>query len=212
VFGLTTETFDRMLHPNVLYAGMLVRSDVRPGLRATTDGLLYSPFHQAWVRNVDFWLNAHFYLGAHLLNRAHLIYESVRGTRSERARSSLDSARVTEHMQPTLHEVSAAHRLAAARNIPFIVLLINPQGTEGFSAAQEFYNALVKDHCRREGIRFVDPLPELQRQAAGRLIYRTVHDQHWTPAAHAVAAAALLEAITRAAWAPRPGSASPAAH
>ena len=109
-----------------------------------------------------------------------------------------DSAWIRRAMQPALTELSAAHAFAAARHVPFIVLLANPQLPDGsYSPLESFYNSIVIERCRNEAIRYVDLLPTLMREAGGRPMFRTAHDQHWTPAAHALAARALLDSIIR---------------
>ncbi len=196
VFELTTQTFGRMFHPIVLYGGTLVRSDVLPGLRITSTGLLYSPYRQAWLRHFDYWLNQHFQLGAHVLRRASLM--GLMPRRVPDVLEETDPARIREMMQPTLDEVSAAHRFAVTHATPFIVLLANLQLPDGtYSPLENQYNKIVEEFCRQSGISYVDPLPELVRQSGGRPIFRTVHDQHWTPAAHAIAARAVLDSLPR---------------
>jgi hypothetical protein len=197
VFELTTQTFGRMFHPNALYGGTLVRSDVLPGLRATEQGLLYSPQRKAWLKSVDYWLNEHFELGAHILGRASLIL----GIAPRRVPGVLDEtvpARIRELMQPTLDEVAAAQHFARAHATRFIVLLANLQRSDGtFPPLESVYNQIVEDFCRQANISYVNPLPELVRQSGGRPIFRTVHDSHWTLPAHAIAARALLDSLAR---------------
>jgi hypothetical protein len=101
-------------------------------------------------------------------------------------------------MQPTLEELSQAHRFAVAHAIGFIVLFANPQRPDGsYSPLESIYNEVVAERCRAEGIRSIDLLPTLVRESGGRAIFRTAHDLHWTPAAHALAARALLDSISR---------------
>jgi len=194
IFELTTETFGRMFHPNILFAGTLIRADVLPGIRSVRGGLLYSPYKQPWLRSVDYWLNLHLQLGAHILRRASAILGAIPRDTVDQA----DTAWIRRAMQPTLQELSAAHGFAAARRVPFIVLLANPQLPGGaYSPLESFYNGIVIERCRKERIKYVDLLPTLMRESGGsRPIFRTGHDQHWTPAAHALAARALLDSIS----------------
>jgi lysophospholipase L1-like esterase len=192
VFELTTQTFGRMFHPNVLFAGTLIRADVLPGIRSVPNGLLYSPYKQAWLRSLDYWLNLHLQLGAHILRRG----SAIIGAMPRDSVNEADSAWIRHAMQPALTELSAAHAFAAARHVPFIVLLANPQLPDGsYAPLESRYNEIVIERCRQEGIRYLDMLPALVRESGGRPLFRTVHDQHWTPAAHALAARALRDSI-----------------
>lgn len=199
IYGFTTETYTRMFRPIVLYGGTLVRSDALPGLRIVGTGLLYSPWRQTWIRGLDFWLNQYFQLAAHILRHVRRIYEALHPDAvAPDPLASLDAEQIRRDMQPALHELAAMHRDVAARHIPFLVLLINVQREDGsFRPQDTIYNGFVMDECRREGLTCIDMLPELRRLALGRPIFRTPHDQHWTPSAHALAAQALLRAIDR---------------
>jgi hypothetical protein len=194
IFEFTTQTFGRMFHPNVLFAGTLIRADVLPGIRSVKGGLLYSPYKQPWLRSVDYWLNLHLQLGAHILRRATMILGAMpRDTVNE-----ADPAWIRRAMQPALEELAAAHRFAVERRVPFIVLFANPQLLDGsYSPLESLYNGIVIERCRQEHIRFIDMLPALVRESGGRPIFRTAHDQHWTPAAHALAARAVLDSLFR---------------
>src|SRR4029077_20962124 len=110
--------------------------------------------------------------------------------------TSLDAAQIRRDIQPALDELAAMHREVAAQHMPFVVLMINVQRQDGtFRPQDTIYNGIVADACHREGIPCIDMLPQLRRLSSGRPIYRTLHNQHWTPAAHALAAQALLQAI-----------------
>ena len=196
VFEFTTQTFGRMFHPNVLYDGTLIRADVLPGIRVTNGGagLLYSPYKQPWLRNLDYWLNRHLQLGAHLLRRG----STLLGALPKDSVNESDPEWIRRAMQPALQELSAAHQFASVQHVPFLVLLANPQLPDGsYSPLETLYNGIVIERCRRDDIRFIDMLPTLVKESAGRPVFRTVHDQHWTPAAHALAARAVLEALPR---------------
>jgi acetyltransferase AlgX (SGNH hydrolase-like protein) len=201
VFGLTMETFNRMQDPVALYGGTLVRSSVVPYLATTDHGLLFSPFASLRLRTVDYWLNQHFQLAAHLLSHADKL-----GQRLHLASGGppspvwpVDSLTALAEMRPTFLELGGVREALTARGIPFIVLFINAQRPDGRfdtpEMPQHLYNALMMEECRRQGIQAIDLLPELERQAAQKPIFRTEHDQHWTPAAHRIAAESLAVAI-----------------
>lgn len=196
IYEFTTQTFGRMFHPNVLYDGTLIRADVLPGIRTVDGGagLLYSPYKQRWLRTVDYWLNRHLQLGAHVLRRAGTMF----GFMPRDSVDESDPAWIRRAMQPGLEEISAAHRFATQQRVPFLLLLANPQLPDGsYSPLESLYNAIVIERCRRDGIRYIDMLPALVRESRGRPMFRTVHDQHWTPAAHALAAQAVLDSISQ---------------
>lgn len=196
VYGFTTETYPRMFHSFGLYGGTLVRSDALPGLRTVGTGLLYSPYHRAWAREIDYWLNQHFQLGAHILYHARRVYEALNPPVFVADSRSLDANQIRRDMQPALDEMETMHRDATVLHVPFVVLMINMQRKDGtFRPQDSIYNRIVADECRRETLTCVDLLPELRRRASGRPVFRTPHDQHWTPEAHALAARALLQAI-----------------
>jgi len=208
IVGLVAETFVRMARPNQLYGGTLIRSDGISQFRSIANRLIYSPFESPWVRGLDFWLNEHFQFGARVIRHSHALYEIARHRLRGRpgdSRVNLDPSHVRDEMRSTFDELHVAKELVERNGVRFLVLLINLQEPDGsFGERQLVYNAMLADHCRREGIVCVDPLPELRRRASGRPIYRTLHDQHWTPAAHAVAAQMLFHAMNDAGAMRRP--------
>jgi SGNH hydrolase-like domain, acetyltransferase AlgX len=215
IFGFTTETYSRIQDPVALYGRMLVRSSVLPNLRTTAHGILYSPFRDARMRALDYWCNQHLHLGAHILGHVYKLMQALRRDSaggSPAADGVAHAEYIREQMQPSLEEMATIHRILVQQGIPLIVLLINMQRPDGqfdLPGPQSLLNQIVSEECRREKITCVDVLPELERLAAGRTIFRTVHDQHWTPAAHRVAAEALLRAVTQLAG-PTLQTASPA--
>lgn len=199
VYGLTAESYIRMLHPMVLYGGTLVSSRALPGLRITERGLLYSPYQHAWMRAADFWLNQHFHLGAHLLAHARRLYERlVPSAVPVEPLASLDPEQIRRDMQPAMDELAAMNREVVAQHIRFIVLIVNVQREDAsFRPQDTIYNKVVADECRRDRITCIDMLPVLEQRAGGQPIFRRPHDQHWTPAAHALAAEALLSVLRK---------------
>jgi hypothetical protein len=201
ILGLTGETFSRMQDPLVLYDGMLIRSSVIPNLRIASKGILFSPLTSARGRSIDFWLNEHFQLGAHLLSAGSRLVDALRRrSRPPHSSAAVDSAAVRDSLVPMLDEVSTMHALAAQRNIPFLVLLIDAQRSDGtFDLTPQlplsFYNGIILERCAAERMNCLDLLPELVGRAGGKPIFRTLHDQHWTPAAHQLAAEGLQRAI-----------------
>src|SRR6185436_1194550 len=112
VYGMTTETYTRMHHPIVLYGGTLVRSDALPGLRIVEHGLLYSPYHRAWMREVDYWLNQHFQLGAHVLYRLQRAYQATThdAGEPEDLHATAEPQQIQRDMQPALAELATMRR------------------------------------------------------------------------------------------------------
>jgi hypothetical protein len=194
VFGFVTETFVRMTRPLIFFGGTLVRSDAVANMRLTETGILYSPYSRAWLREADFWLNQHWQLGAHAVARLYAV--THRPEQSTWQRIGLDPENVRQHMQSSFDELSVSARLAREKGADFVVLLINLQDRgASFGPRQAIYNQVTMQYCARERISCIDPLPELDRAARGQPIFRTPSDQHWSPAAHAIAADALLDFI-----------------
>jgi hypothetical protein len=188
IYELTTQTFGRMYQPYVWFGVTLARLEDTPHLLITRDGLMYTPYHNKWMRKLDIWMNLHFQLGAHLLHRS---------IRRPDVLDESDTTKIRELMKPTLDELSASQSFATDNKTPFIVLLANPQLPDGhFSPLESVYNSIVTEHCRTHGIRCIDLLPALIRESGGRPIFRTPHDAHWTPAAHALAARVLADSLT----------------
>jgi len=196
VFGFVTETFVRMVRPLQLFGGTLVRSDAVPNMRATKTGILYSPFATSWIREIDFFLNRHWQFMAHVVSR---IYRATHpAVADDWQRIGLDPGVVREHMQSSLEELARASDLSRRAGAEFVVLLINLQDRgKSFGPRQFVYNRVVADYCAEQSLVCVDVLPELDQVAAGRSVFRTPSDQHWTPAAHAIAAQALLRVLRR---------------
>lgn len=171
-----------------------MRSDAIPRMQLVRGGILYSPFEQAWMREADFWLNQHWQFSAHILAR---LYRAANGQEvSDWERIGLDPDAVRRQMEPTFAELTRSRQLATHAGATFLVLLINLQDQgDTFRPRQAVYNRVVLDYCKAEGVRCVDPLPRLEQEAHGRPVFRTASDQHWTPAAHAIAAEVLLRAI-----------------
>jgi hypothetical protein len=195
VYELTTQSFALMYHPNVWFGTTLAPADKARGLLITKHGLLYTPFHNKWIRKLDYWTNRRFQLGAHVLHWLGVMLGKIPRAPYDELQET-DTTKIRDLMKPTLDELAAAQDLAVHAKTPLIVLLANPQLPDGsFSPLESDYNRIVGEYCRGHGIRYIDLLPTLIRQAGGRPIFRTPHDEHWTPAAHALAAHALVDSL-----------------
>lgn len=196
LFGMNSETFWRVEAPYVLLAGQLVRSSMLPELTVGRNGLYYSPITRwQWLKRLDVWLNQHFELGAHLLAAARRIASAVRGASAPAATATqapVDMVDVRQRLEPALQEIVRTAEIARDNGARLVVLLINPQSSDGsFAPVQQAYNHIVAAFCRERNIEVVDPLPTLTAQGGNRPVYRSSDDYHWTSAAHGVAARAL---------------------
>jgi hypothetical protein len=116
----------------------------------------------------------------------------------------------------------------AARDVPFVVLVIPASLQvdfglqaalrllgEGQPAVRAFFDEptrpqrLVGEFCREAGLECVDPLPALlEAERAGTRTYYAM-DQHWMPAAHALAAEAVARRLRDRGLAPPMHTAGP---
>ena len=110
------------------------------------------------------------------------------------AQTPIDMVEARQHLEPALQEILLASAIARSDGARFVVLLINPQASDGtFAPVQWAYNAVVTAFCRDRTIEVVDPLPALVADSGGRPVHRTFDDYHWTRNAHGVAARVLHE-------------------
>ncbi|HEX5387656.1 MAG TPA: hypothetical protein VFW66_13200 [Gemmatimonadales bacterium] len=210
VVGLFAEAQSRLRDPFMLVDGYIVKQDEAEDVKGVSDGLLYSRMHRPWVKSLDFWLDQHFYVGAYAFKAAYAVYDWLTNLEHRPAASPEPGAHpaaggATEYLAAIDSELTALDSLTTTGGVPMIVMLIAGQEDSGdFSASDHELNDSVAAFCARLNIPVYDPLPLLERTAAGRPIYRFRHDWHWSAAAHALAAdhlaAAILErpALTRA--------------
>jgi lysophospholipase L1-like esterase len=202
LIGMNSETYWRVEAPYVYRVGQLVQTSALPNLTIGKDGLYYSRIVKwRWLNRLDVWMSQHFELGAHLLALAQRAYGMLLaepdGAEAPPTPPTPDSTEVRRRLQPALAEVERMAAVARAAGAQAVVLLINPQREDGsFAPVQSGYNAAVSEFCRAAGIAVVDPLPALVAQSAGRPLYRSPDNYHWTVAAHTVAARALADYLT----------------
>jgi hypothetical protein len=193
VVGLYAYGYYRMRDPYVLVgngAGLVSRSWV-PNVALVSGGFLVSHFARPTIRSVDFFFGRYWYTGAYLLQLAHTVRAAVSHPAAAAARPPL-----SEEMAPMLQELLEFQRLADSAGIPMLVLLINPQDTDGtFNALEHEYNTIVSRFSATHRIRLVDPLARFVTLAEGRPVFRLNRDRHWSAAAHDVAAEELAKAI-----------------
>jgi lysophospholipase L1-like esterase len=202
VAGLYASSFWRVENPYTLHGGTLITTKETAAVEVLPEGtLLTTAFAPgSALRGVDLVLKQHLHLGAHLLSLAS-------GGRHWPARSGGPSngAALRNGYAPALAELSALHELARGHGTLLVVLAINAQQADGgFAPVESEYNAILREHCARENIPFVDPLPEMVAKAAGRPLFRHPDDAHWTPAAHEIAARMLDVTLRRAPAPPAP--------
>ena len=199
VFAAAGENFRRMNDPYVLVDGYLVRRSAVADLRFSGERAYASPIVRwDWLHDADLWMNQHFQLGAQALSAVFRLYGwltgPVPGVDVGAAEISPDTA--AARLRSTLEEIARADSVARQGGATLVVLLVNSQERDGrFRQEQWAYNRLLRQFCEERGIRVVDPLPTLDSLAAGRPVFRTPDDYHWTPAAHAVAAEELARVL-----------------
>jgi len=188
IFGLYTTSYWRVTSPYVLHGGSLVTRKVRHAVVVTPEGtLVRTAFSLEPWRTIDVWLKRHFYLGAHLLslvNRGHHLPDFPPWPRGE--------ASVRALYAPALDEIGRAADAARQEGAAFALLMINAQEEDGgYSPHDHLCNRIVSEYCTARALACLDLLPDLEERARGRPIFRYPSDQHWTAAAHALAAARL---------------------
>lgn len=188
VIGAYANSYWRVENPYVVHGEALMPARVARYVEVSADGELpATAFEPGWTRTLDLWLKGHLQVGAHALSLVHHLRHLPRMPALPH-----DEAGIRRAYQPALAELTRANRLVRAHGARLVVLVINGQQADGtFLPVEHVYNRILAEHCASEGILFVDPLPELERSAAGRAVYRFDQDLHWTPEAHAVAAATL---------------------
>ena len=214
IFAVTGDNYWRVERPYLLLEGHLVKTDALPMVRLGRDGVYYSPIMRwPWLNHFDIWLNQHFELGAQLLSVTYRLYGWVVGTpatgSTAPAAKLIDLAEAEHRLAPTLDEMLKADSVTRAEGAVFVALLVNTQQLDGsFDRNQFTYNAVFRRFCAEHGIRVVDPLPTLDQTAAGRPIYRSHDDPHWTRAAHLVVAKVLDDYLVAAGLIPGAGTRS----
>jgi hypothetical protein len=194
VLAVVGEKYWRVDAPYVLLDGYLLKSDVIPELRPGPKGTYYfSPIMRwPWLHRLDLWMNQYFQLGAHLLSASSRLYAWVVRPPPWHEDKPIDLAEAERRLTPTVREIQRADSVARGGGMALVVLLVNTQEVDGsFNPDQYSYNQVLRDFCSDHGIRVVDPLPVLAGTAAGRPIYRSPDDGHWTRAAHRVVAEVL---------------------
>ncbi len=185
VFGLYANSYWRVGNPYGIHGGTLITRDRVAATELLPDGgLVVTAFEPGWLRTIDVWLKRFFHFGAHTL-------ALPLGGRHWPQRAPAPDGReaIAEAYAPALREIREARDLARDRGSTLVVLAIHAQRPDGsFDAREQTYHEILAAFCARHGILFVATLPELQARAAGRAEFRFPTDQHWSPAAHELAA------------------------
>jgi hypothetical protein len=186
IFAVTGDNYWRVERPYLLLEGYLVKTDALPMVRLGRDGVYFSPIMRwQWLNHLDIWLNQHFQLYGWAVGTP------AAGSAAPAAKT-VDLAEAERRLAPTLDEMLKADSVTRADGAAFVVLLVNTQQLDGsFDRNQFTYNEVFRRFCEAHHIRVVDPLPTLDQTAAGRPIYRSYDDPHWTRAAHRVVAEVL---------------------
>jgi hypothetical protein len=195
VVGVYGHGYTRVTDPYVPVgngAGLVLRSE-SSRIEVVDDGFLLPVFETQWLRKLAFWIDRHWFLGGHLV---HAIFLPTR--RSPSPATSIpvpDRAALEQRMLPMLEEIAALQADAARWGTPLLVLLINPVEADGsLSPLQRDYNEVLSRFARDRGLCAVDPLPSFAEAADGRSL-RLGQDPHWSPLAHDLAAARIVEVL-----------------
>lgn len=195
LLGAYANSYWRTTTPYELLGGTLVSSRVSSYVEVSPEGdLIASAFEPGWLRRLDVALKRFLHVGAHALSAVNRFEHWPR-----MSARPLDEASVRRDYRPAQEEIAAIHRFVQERGAALVLVAINGQQTDGsFLEVERLYNDILRETAEREGIVFVEAMPELARRADGRPIFRFEHDLHWTPAAHAVLAELLDRKIAEA--------------
>ena len=195
IAALYANSFWRVDNPYRLHGGTLIAAQQATAVEITPDGdLITTAFAPGTpLRRVDVFLKRYSHFGAHVLSLVNRGYHWP-----ARPAGPAADADVRRAYASTLNELTALQSFAVAHGTRLIVLAVNAQQEDGsFLPVESLYNAILREHCERAGVTFVDPLAELESQSGGEPRFRRPEDAHWTPAAHEIAAR-MLEAAMRA--------------
>ncbi|MGH0036619.1 MAG: SGNH/GDSL hydrolase family protein [Myxococcota bacterium] len=208
VFGAYANSYWRVETPYELLGGTLVSSRVSSYVHVSPEGdLIASAFEPGWLRRLDVGLKRFLHVGAHLLSSVNRFRHWPR-----MSARPLDEPSVRRDYVAASREIAAANRFVVEHGGRMLLLAINGQQRDGsFLPIESVYNDVLRQTAEREGILFVESLPELARLADGRRIYRFEHDIHWTPAAHEAAARLLESRLDQAGLLPDAGRGGDAA-
>lgn len=146
------------------------------------------------LRRLDLWLMQHFHVGARFLHLLGPVLGAQPGQWIDR--HPTDRRALARDYAPTLAELGRMQALARALGARLYVLLVNRQRFDGsFSEMERVHNQIVAESARAMGIPVIDPLDRLVRAANGRPRFVFPTDIHWTPAAHDLAAQAVVEVL-----------------
>jgi hypothetical protein len=192
--GLYVSSYYRMRDPFVLMgngAGLVSRSEAK-NVVVEKNGYLVSNFGRPVLRNLEWFLDLHWYTAGYFLQLG-----ARAGRVLSRSHETSEPPPLREKMAPMLQELLASKALADSAGIPMVVLLINPQNSDGsFDELENEYNDIVGEFAAAHGIDVADPLPRLEALAEeGNPIFRLNEDRHWSPTAHAIAAQELAKEV-----------------
>ena len=193
VLGLYGHGYYRMTSPHVLLPGAasVIQEDQVGNVLILKDGFLYPLFDHARARRIGFWIDRYWQLAGHTLHAIDKL-ASERRNRGTNERVSLDSA-----MAPMTQELSRLIRFADSSHVPMVVLFVNFQEADGSYHRDQFaYNAILRRVTDEHHLCVIDPLPVFLAAAKGQPTFRFPHNQHWSPAAHALAARLVWQSVS----------------
>jgi hypothetical protein len=196
ILGAYAGGADRLVHPYVLHQGDLIRRGDIERAAAVPGGYIRPVASRpGWARTTELWLDQHSYFLGHLM-RAGLVVKQKVGERLRGRR---------EPVLPNsfLSELDSIQALVESQGAQLVVLSIASQERDGsFSAREKRLNDAVRTHADRRGIAILDPTPLLEASRGQGARFRLGADDHWSPAAHAIAAAFLADTLCGRGWVP----------
>lgn len=195
--GVYGHGYSRLVDPFVVVGGDagLVRRSVASGGIITPAGYLLPVFQNPLLRPASFWIDRHWYFAGHLL---HLALGPRTIGHASSAPTEVPPPGVLERdMAPMLDELAALDEDARRYGAPLAALLIGPVQPDGSIAPIQLrYNEVISAFARERKICFFDPTPAMVASGSGPAL-RLGRDQHWSPAAHDLAAGAFLTALSK---------------
>jgi hypothetical protein len=197
LLGLLTSRYWRLRDPYGYFHGVAVRQSDVPRIAVIGRTMVRPAIQTEPWRSVDAFLLRYCRFCAALVELAARASKATNVASSPAA--NRDDESVPRRLSPLLEEVGQMNDDVRAAGRRFVVLLINEQQPDGrFAAIERQYNDIVISFCGSRDIPVVDPLPALEHTAGQQPIYRQGSDEHWSAAAHAVAAQQAVETVERA--------------
>jgi hypothetical protein len=191
ILGAYAGGADRLVHPYVLHQGDLIRrGDIERAERVPGGYIRPVVSRPGWARDSELWLDRHSYFLGHLMRAGLVAWERV--VERPKARSGREP-RLPEQF---LVELDSLQALIEAHGARLVILSIVGQERDGsFSVREKRLNEAVRAHARARDVSSFDPTPAMEASAGKGARFRLGRDDHWSAAAHAIAATYLADSL-----------------